>query len=256
MNINDAVRQFEVYLNGYDRQDDKILLKITHTYGVMTCSKKIARRMELKKEDVELAQIIGLLHDIGRFEQIKRFDSFEPGTMDHASFGVKMLFEEGMIRQFVKEDDWDGIIKTAIERHSDFQLKGIKDARTLLHARIIRDADKLDNCRVKLEDPVETFMGVSEQETGRSLISPKVMEQFRRKESIYSPFRKTKMDYWVSYLAYFFDLNFQVSFQMIQEEDYVARLVARIPYLNPKTAEQMREIEEVLEKYVQEEAGK
>ena len=34
--------------------------------------------------------------------------------MDHAAYGVQVLFEEGMIRQFVPEDTWDDIIRTAI----------------------------------------------------------------------------------------------------------------------------------------------
>ena len=99
MELSYAKQQFEQYLNNYDRQDDKIRLKIVHTYGVAELSRRIAERMELTKEDKELAQLIGLLHDIGRFEQLKRFDSFEPGVMDHAAFGVQILFEEGMIRR-------------------------------------------------------------------------------------------------------------------------------------------------------------
>ena len=240
MDLSHAVRKFEEYLDHYDRDDDKIRLKITHTYGVVEYSRKIALRLGLPEEDVELAQIIGLLHDIGRFEQIKRFDSFEPATMDHAEFGVRILFEEGMIRQFLEKGDWDQIIETAVARHSDFRLEGIQDTR--------------DNCRVKLADPVETFMGATAEEVGHMAISPAVMEQFRKRESILSSLRETKMDYWVSYLAYFFDINFKVSFEMIREEQYVSRLVGRIPYANPETAEQMKEISEVLERYVREEA--
>ena len=77
-----AKAAFEAYLDEYDRADDKIHLKIVHTYGVVDAAEDIARRMGLDEEDVQLAKVIGLLHDIGRFEQIKRFDSFEPGTME------------------------------------------------------------------------------------------------------------------------------------------------------------------------------
>lgn len=107
MDLQHAKREFERYLDGYDRDDDKVRLKIVHTYGVTECSRKIAEGMKLPEQEQELAELIGLLHDIGRFEQLKRFDSFEPNTMDHAGFGVKILFEEGMIRNFVKEDTWD-----------------------------------------------------------------------------------------------------------------------------------------------------
>ena len=75
-----AKAAFEAYLDEYDRADDKIHLKIVHTYGVVDAAEDIARRMGLGEEDVQLAKVIGLLHDIGRFEQIKRFDSFEPGN--------------------------------------------------------------------------------------------------------------------------------------------------------------------------------
>ena len=48
----------------------------------------------------DLAYLIALLHDIGRFEQIKRFNSFDDRNVDHATLGVQVLFDEGMIRQF------------------------------------------------------------------------------------------------------------------------------------------------------------
>ncbi|MGF0031460.1 HD domain-containing protein [Bariatricus sp. SGI.154] len=249
MDLQYAKEQFENYLNHYDRDDDKVRLKIVHTYGVVECSGEIAWRMRLSKEDTELAQLIGLLHDIGRFEQLKRFDSFEPDTMDHASFGVQILFDEGMIREFVKDDKWDDIIRIAIARHSDFKLEGIEDERTLMHARIIRDADKLDNCRVKLEDSVETILGVSAEEVGGMEISNEVMEQFRCKKSILSSTRRTKMDYWVSYLAYFFDINYEVSFELIHEQNYIDLLIDRIPYSNTETASKMEEIRDVLREY-------
>ena len=250
MDLQHAKTEFEHYLDGYDRNDDKVHLKIVHTYGVTEYSRQIAERLNLPDEDRELAQLIGLLHDIGRFEQLKRFDSFEPDTMDHASFGVQILFSEGMIRNFAGKDSWDGIIQTAIARHSDFRLTGITDSRTLMHARIIRDADKLDNCRVKLEDTIETILGVSAEEVGKDSVSPEVMAQFRRKESILSSTRRTKMDYWLSYLAYFFDINYTVSWDIIREHDYVTRLIDRIPYSNPQTRMQMDEVRTTLYAYM------
>ena len=250
MDLQHAKTEFERYLDGYDRNDDKVHLKIVHTYGVTEYSRQIAERLNLPDEDRELAQLIGLLHDIGRFEQLKRFDSFEPDTMDHASFGVQILFSEGMIRNFAGKDSWDGIIQTAIARHSDFRLTGITDSRTLMHARIIRDADKLDNCRVKLEDTIETILGVSAEEVGKASVSPQLMANVGRKETILSSRRITNMDYWLSYLAYFFDINYKVSWDIIREHDYVARLIARIPYSNPQAQVQMDEVRTILDAYM------
>ena len=62
----------------------------------------------------------------------------------------------------------------------------IADERTLLHARLIRDADKLDNCRVKLEESLEAMLGVPAEEAGAGLISPNVWEACMRRESVLS----------------------------------------------------------------------
>ena len=229
VDLRNAKEALENYLDGYERENDKVKLKIIHTYGVVECSRKIAEGLKLSEEDCKLAQIIGLLHDIGRFEQLKCYDSFEPETMNHAAYGVKILFEEGMIRRFVKEDKWDGIIKMAIARHSDYSLQGITDERELLHAQIMRDADKLDNCRVKLENPIETMLGVPEEAVGMSEISREVMQQFENQTSVLLETRRTKMDYWLSYLAYFFDINFKVTYEIINDNHYVDKLIGRIP---------------------------
>lgn len=251
MNYPTAELAFRNYLKQYDQTNDKVRLKIIHTFGVVAQAEQLARRMQLSCEDTELAKLIALLHDIGRFEQLKRFDSFEPNTMDHASYGAAILFQEGFIRQFVSEDTYDAIIYTAITKHSDFILEDITDERTLLHARLIRDADKLDNCRVKLEDALETFMGVSAEEIGAQEITPIIYDTIFQNHCILSEHRVTLMDYWISYIAYFFDLNFSVSFDIITEQDYLRRIVNRIPYSNSKTALEMKAITDHLHTYIQ-----
>lgn len=80
-----ARQVFEKYLEQFDREDEKIKLKIVHTEGVIRCAQDICRRMNLSEEDCRLAELIALLHDIGRFEQVRLYDSFEPTVMDHAA---------------------------------------------------------------------------------------------------------------------------------------------------------------------------
>ena len=250
-----AKERFASYVSAYDMKDSKIALKAVHTYRVAGLCRSIAEDIGLSKEDRFVAWMSGMLHDIGRFEQLKRFDSFEPTTMDHAAYGVQVLFEEGMIRQFVPEDTWDDIIRTAIARHSDFHLEGITDNRTLLHARLIRDADKLDNCRVKLQDDLLVFMGASGKEIGAQEITPVVYDTVLKDQCIYSPDRVTKMDYWVSYVAYFCDIYFRASFDIIEEHDYLNKIIDRIPYSNPDTKQKMENIRTHLAKYIHDAPG-
>ena len=107
MDYYTARQQFNNYLKDYDNHNDKIRLKIVHTYGIVKESTDISSRMQLSEEDTTLAKIIGLLHDIGRFEQLKRFDSFLTDTVNHAAYGVKILFNNdngtNLIRRFVPQ---------------------------------------------------------------------------------------------------------------------------------------------------------
>ena len=47
MDYHFAKEVFERYLDGYDRENDKVRLKIVHTYGVVAQRAEIARRMGL-----------------------------------------------------------------------------------------------------------------------------------------------------------------------------------------------------------------
>ena len=71
LDFKQARDAFEAYLDEYDREDEKIKLKIVHTYGVVKSAREIGKRMHLNEEDQQLAELIALLHDIGRFEQLR-----------------------------------------------------------------------------------------------------------------------------------------------------------------------------------------
>ena len=247
-----ACIEFENYLDGFDRDNEKIRLKIIHTNEVVRCAGEIAERMNLTKEDQDLAKVIALLHDIGRFEQVRRYDSFEPATMDHAHFGAKLLFgsDKPWIRAFVPSGKWDDIIREAISRHSDYSVGVIEDERTMLHAKLIRDADKLDNCRVKLVDDMRVLVGMDAEEVGAQPITDIVFQTCMDYKSVRSADRVTKMDYWISYIAYFFDINFRETFQIIKENDFVDRIIDRVPYSNTDTREKMEEIRQMVSDYI------
>ena len=97
MNFKKVEQAFKDYLKNYDLNDGSILLKIRHIYEVVKKSQYIANGLNLSNEDTELAKIIALLHDIGRFEQIKEFGEFNDKKIEHPEFGVKALFDNGLM---------------------------------------------------------------------------------------------------------------------------------------------------------------
>ena len=55
---------------------DRVKLKIDHTYRVAALCARIAQSLALPPEDVDLAWLSGILHDVGRFEQLRRYNTF------------------------------------------------------------------------------------------------------------------------------------------------------------------------------------
>lgn len=258
IDIEYAQRAFQKYLAPYDASDDKIRLKIVHTFHVKRASGEIAKRLGLSDEDARLALLIGLLHDIGRFEQLRIYHSFiDAETIDHAVLGVKILFEDGKIRDFIKDDSYDKIIREAILNHNRYAIEDGLSERSLLHAKLIRDADKLDNYRVKLEDSIETMLGagITEANLGGFKISDAVYEEAKKQISVLSGLRKTPMDIWVSYLAVTFDIYFNDTLKIIDEQDYIRRLAGRVAYTDPETKERVRLLEASVLSYIRERIG-
>lgn len=103
INRKNVINAFAEYVRNYDPSDEKIKLKIDHTYRVAGLCQSIAKSFNLSEADVDIAWLLGMLHDIGRFEQIRRFGTFsDADSVDHAEFGADLLFKEGLIRKFAE----------------------------------------------------------------------------------------------------------------------------------------------------------
>lgn len=64
---------FAEYVSDFDAQDGKVKLKIDHTYRVAAICDRIADSIGLDGEDKDTAWLLGMLHDIGRFKQIREY---------------------------------------------------------------------------------------------------------------------------------------------------------------------------------------
>lgn len=254
LDIKNAKLEFKQFLEEYKNKDDLgFNLKVVHTYHVVENAKKLALGLNLKQEDIELAELIGLLHDIGRFEELKVLNKFDSVGFNHAEYGVKMLFEDGVIRKFIQNSEYDKIIKLAIVNHSRLSIEKSLDERTLLHCKIIRDSDKLDNFRVKEEKKIESIfpkMVNSKEEIENSTISEAVYNSIRNLECVKLIDRKTPIDYWICVLAFIFDLNFSISYKIVKENNYVNHLIDRFDYKIQETKEKMEQIREILNNYI------
>ena len=81
-----AQKAFADYAAHYNAADAKVKLKIDHTYRVAALCARIAQSLALPPEDVDLAWLSGILHDVGRFEQLRRYNTFiDAQSVSHAA---------------------------------------------------------------------------------------------------------------------------------------------------------------------------
>ena len=101
--------EFLEYVSNFDMNNYHIKYKYNHSI-----------RVNFNREDTKIIKTIGLLHDIGRFEQIKLTNGFNDNEFDHAAYGAMILFKEGLIEKFdVDPKDYE-IIEFAILNHNRY----------------------------------------------------------------------------------------------------------------------------------------
>ena len=201
---------FDLYYQSYQDISDDIRHKYDHSYRVAHLMEMIAKRLGYLDSDIILAKTIGLLHDIGRFEQLKQTKSFKDKQFDHASYAVTYLFDLGHIRDFVSDDRYDTIIKEAIEHHSRYALEGDISEEALPFCKLIRDADKIDIYEVCAHYYPYYFDGN---------ITPSIKKEFESEKAIHNENHKTKSDSVIRMMAMLYDFNYDESFDILVETD-------------------------------------
>lgn len=234
IDIIKAKDAFKGYLENYNLEDKRIQLKESHIERTSQVSRKIAENLNLDKEDAELAELIGLLHDIGRFEQLKRYNTFvDKESINHGEFGVEILFKEGKIREFIDTPEYDEIIRKAIINHNRNRIEEGLTEKELLHAKIIRDADKIDIFYILTFDEIETIYGTKELQNQK--ITDEVFREFIEDKRISYKNNRNEVDVIVANFAYVYDFNFKFSLKYIYDKKYLETFYKRLIFSDEET---------------------
>lgn len=253
IDMKKASMAFSEYVKPYDITNPKIELKIKHTYRTVEVAKRIAEDLKLNEEQILLAQLIALLHDIGRFEQLRIYNTFKDrDSIDHGDLGVKILFEDGLIRNFITETKYDNIIYKAVRNHNKFKIQDGLDEEELLHVRIIRDADKTDIFGIFVED-IEKNKNIlyNYEEVSKQIVTPEIMKKFEHYEQANRYDFKNEIDDYINIISFIFDYNFIMGLKVIQENNCIEKIMKPI-CICEDTKEQMEKIIKIANKYINE----
>ena len=249
IDIKKSKDEFMKYTNNYDIENENIERKIYHSLRVMEISKKIATNMGLENEKIELATLIGLLHDIGRIEQFKIYQTYSDlESIDHGDLGADILKQNNFIRNFIKEAKYDEIILKSVQNHNKYKIADDLNKEEKLFCKIVRDADKIDI----LYEAIEIFWKKGREEIQNDLISDKVYNEFLNKKLIKKDknMKKNGIDKLVLMLAFVFDINFHESLEILKKEDYLNKILNNFDFKRQDTKEKIENIRNVLNLYL------
>ena len=277
-------KTFQEYTDRYDSANPKIKLKIDHTYRVADLCEQIAQSLELSAAEVDLAWLSGMLHDVGRFEQLRRYNTFSDAqSIDHARFAVELLYDEGLIADYVPEiltaelvagarawrsmggvnesptaqsedmplSDILQTLRIAIGEHSAYRIQKGLDERTRMFCQILRDADKVDIFRVICDTPMEEVYGFQTKDILRSAITPEVMQAFYEHHAVLRKLKKCPADYIVAHGSLTFELVYPESLRIAKEQGYLKQMMS-FQSENPDTAEIFEDLRKDLNDYLEE----
>jgi HD superfamily phosphodiesterase len=245
-----ALKAFDTYVNNYDAKAEKIRLKIEHTYRVCGLCQQIAQSAGFDENDINIAWLTGLLHDVGRFEQLRRYGTFiDAESIDHAEFGADLLFKEGLIRKFIDDNSLDDLLEKAVRYHSAYRLPEDLTDYEKKFANLLRDADKIDILKVNVDFPLEEIYNVTTKELKNCTVTKEVMEAFYEEHAVLRSLKKTPVDNVVGHISLMYELTYPVSYKLVQQQGFLDKLMDFHSDI-PETNMQFEKIREKMTSYI------
>lgn len=252
IDLKKAKEEFLRYTDTFDKTEPHISNKQNHCLRVMNHSKNIASALNMSEDEINLAELIGLLHDIAKFEQFKQYHTFNDAkSFDHADMALKFLQDNSYIRQFIEDDSYDSIIFKAIKNHNKFKIEEGLDEKHLTYAKIIRDADKID-----IFHEIDIFFYDTQEKidlVSNSSLCDEYYKSFMNRTQVLKKKDELPFERLVSTLSFIFDLNFDVSLDIIRENNYCEKTLSRINFENQENQDKFNNIKSLFYKYINKE---
>ncbi len=213
-------------------------LKAAHSQRVRSLMKELGMAAGLDPHMLMLAEIAGLFHDIGRFEQLRRFGTFvDRISVNHALLSAETVLEEGFISDLSEADC--RVVVAAIRRHNMKQVPPARDFREAMLVLMLRDADKLDIWQVFHNHYRSGHKGADDDTLELGMpdtpgITRAVASAIMGCNVVDLSDVHNRNDLALARLAWIFDINFMRSLEIVRERGFIPALAAHLPEFEQK----------------------
>ncbi len=219
---------FDNYTSGFyvnEEENEEIDLKYKHSYRVYRNINKLANNIGLSSDEIIIADIIGLFHDLGRFEQYKSYKTFSDSeSLDHGQLSVKILKENNLLEKLTPRIQ--EIIYQAILNHNKLNISDEINDKTLMFCKLIRDADKLDIWSIfaRRYHNGEDNDKINLELTDKSGITTEIYQRVLDGKPVKYSSLKTVDDFKLIQMGWAYDLNFKESLIMLKERQFLDKI--------------------------------
>jgi hypothetical protein len=235
---------FESFLAREQEDKAPLRLKYEHSMRVFEHCERLAgseefaaatNRLPLPFPLLERAALLAALyHDVARFPQFYRWRTFrDTSSVNHGRFGVKILKSEAALK--AESLELRRLVQSALVLHNRYCLPPKLPPEIRLIADVVRDADKLDICRVfaahLASGEARSSAVLLSVKDDPELFNPKVLEDaLARRVAAYADLRSVN-DFRVLLGTWQYDLRFAISRRRLALEGHLRRLLEELPLL-------------------------
>jgi hypothetical protein len=210
------------FFSGDPEKDRYMQLKVDHTFRVCRHAGVLADR-EAGLSGAGLGRALSLAalyHDVGRFEQLKRWNTFSDAlSCNHGLSGARIIKQQGFLNG--EDREIRHRIIAAVALHNRCILPEAIQGELLLIVDAVRDADKLDILRI-MAGQLGPGAGADDTmllhlEDGRDGCSPVILAALREKRIARYMDMRTRNDFRVLLCTWLFDLRFSATVRAVRE---------------------------------------
>ena len=243
------MKVFEQYIKKFNMNKNHIKCTYFHCVKSMDLCKNIASVLGIfDKEEIIVCEVIGLFHDIAEFEiKDNSFNLYNREDLSKRS--IEILFgEDGLMRKITNDTKYDDIIKVAIYCQNKNGLPRKLDDKLLHYCKVIKDAHILDTFRMVLNYPY-IDMHIDNYPTAS------LYENFKEFKVMPHTEDDNDADTVIKVLSSIFGLNYLYSYSILNEEQFVNKIIASLIYKDKNIAKFYKQINMVLNNFVERKIG-
>jgi len=240
---NSFQKYCEQFLTDDPLYNKYIELKRLHTFKVCENIIDIGHSLRMDREQLNFAEVLALLHDIGRFEQYQQYRTFDDSISEnHAALGLRVIENEKILDDFSLEQK--EVLYLSILNHNIRSVPVGLPSKIDFYSRLLRDADKIDIWRISIEMNI-TYKLQDEILADSYIVPPTFIQSFLNKQTIKMDQAATLYNNTLFKLSWIYDLNFTRSFEIFRKQKFGQKLLGKIPY-----SADLENIGQIIDEYI------